>query len=129
MKNRVQQIGVALYIACNMLSGRQQTVTTFTIATQSRIENFHVKDLRVWSAGYLLPYIVVGGVEELHKTRDGSLFDTDMSMLRGSRGNVGERPCCLKLQGWSLPPLEELDKPWDNPNIDNLLDRRISLCK
>lgn len=74
----------------------------------------------------LLPNVGLVAAEQLDENRNRARLDNDLCLLCRARGNVGERPCGLKLHQcvWGA---EELDKSADNARLDNSLNRRVAL--
>jgi len=64
--------------------------------------------------------------EQLDENGDGAGLDDDLCLLCGARGNVGERPCGLKLHE-RVRGAEELDKPAHYARLDNALNGRVAL--
>jgi hypothetical protein len=74
----------------------------------------------------LLPDIWLVAAEQLDEDGHGTGLDDDLCLLRGTRGDVGQSPCCLKLYE-RVRGAEELDKSAYDTRLDNALDRWVTL--
>mmetsp|Transcript_45701 Transcript_45701/g.148556 ORF Transcript_45701/g.148556 Transcript_45701/m.148556 type:complete len:391 (-) Transcript_45701:305-1477(-) len=75
----------------------------------------------------LLPHVVVGRHQELHKDGHRPVGDHHPRVLRRARRDVGQRPRALKLQHRVVAALQELHKARDDARGDHLLDGRRAL--
>mmetsp|Transcript_5742 Transcript_5742/g.11447 ORF Transcript_5742/g.11447 Transcript_5742/m.11447 type:complete len:512 (-) Transcript_5742:106-1641(-) len=69
--------------------------------------------------------VVVGARQETDKNRDGTNFNDNLGMFRGSTGNVGQSPSRLELQGRVIFALQKFDKARHHTRVNDLLNRRI----
>lgn len=77
----------------------------------------------------LLANIVVGAHEQANEDRDGTLLDHHAGVVTRAAGDVGQRPGRLELEGRVVVALQELDELGHHARVNNVLDRRVTLCK
>mmetsp|Transcript_10511 Transcript_10511/g.23775 ORF Transcript_10511/g.23775 Transcript_10511/m.23775 type:complete len:359 (+) Transcript_10511:686-1762(+) len=75
----------------------------------------------------LLPHVVAGRRQQLHKDRQGTLFHDHAGLVGIARSNVGEHPGGLELEIRSGNLLQELHESRHDAGIDDLLDGRVLL--
>lgn len=76
----------------------------------------------------LLPNVRLVAAQKLDKDGDGAGLDNDLCLLRGTGGNVGEGPCCLKLHE-CVGRAQELYEAAHNAGLDNALNGRVALLR
>ena len=62
----------------------------------------------------LLPHLLARAGKQLNKDRDSSLLDDIAHAVGCATGNVGQSPCCLKLELGVIHTAKELDEAWND---------------